>query len=652
MKKTCFTLFVLCPLLLFTACARMPVAPRVPALQGPGDKLFASAEKHFAVGALPEALQAFKRYVQHYPQGPRAAAALFRIGTIYNNQGNPVQARRYFEQLMRLYPQSRLLPAAMLGTLRADFIEQDFPRVIRETPAVLAKLPSDHLRFKAQQMLAGAYLQTGDLVHAVPVLGHVHALAPADQKPAVADKIKNAVRRLNAAEVLSLLKSQPEGAVHSELLYRLGKLYLEQERYEDALGVFEHFLKTYPRHADAPQVRRLVEELQGKSVYNHFAVGCLLPLSGPFGVIGHKALDGVELAFYQTVGGDRRTPFKLVIKDSGGEPERAVEAVKDLAAERVAAIIGPIVSARSAAVRAQSEQIPMITLSQKAGVPAIGDYIFRNFITPEMQVKSLVDYAVGELGVHDFAVFYPREKYGLTFMQAFWDEVTARGGRVTGAESYRPGQTDFADAIKKLTGMYYPVPEALQPESLRQTMDAPSGNEKKQPTIDFKALFIPDSPEVAGLIIPQLAFYDIKDIYLFGTNLWHSQKLIRMAQPYVRGAIMPAGFFGRSRAPQVRAFVSAFHAAFGRNPGFIEAVAYDTAMILLRTIGATGLPFRSTLREKLRKLSPYDGVTGLTIFGPNGDAQKKLYLLQVRGSGFAEVSYAGARGENNGSAAP
>lgn len=645
MEKTYFAVSVLCMLLFLGACARVPVAPRVPTLQAPGDSLFASAERHLKSGAFSEALQAFKRYLQRYPQGPRAAAALLSIGTIYNDQGNPVQARRYFEQIMRLYPRSTLLPAAMLGTLRSDFIEQDFARVIRAAPGVLARLSSDRQRFEAQQMLATAYLQTGDLVHAVPVLGRAHALAAADQKGALADKIKNAVWRLNAAEILSLLKSQPQGLVRSELLYRLGKLYLEQERYEDALGVFEHLLKTYPQYADAPQARRLVAELQGKSVYNHFAIGCLLPLSGPFGAIGQKALDGIELAFYQTVGGDRQAPFKLVIKDSAGDPEQAAEAVKKLSEERVAAIIGPIVSAQAAAAQAQSDQIPMITLSQKAGVPDVGDYIFRNFITPEMQVRSLVDYAVGDLGVRDFAIVYPREKYGLTFMQAFWDEVTARGGHITGAESYRPGQTDFADAIKKLTGMYYPVPESLQPEAFRRTHDPLAKEQKDQPIIDFKALFIPDSPEVAGLIIPQLAFYDIKDVYLFGTNLWHSQKLIRMAQPYVRGAIMPAGFFGQSRAPQVRAFVSAFHAAFGRKPGFIEAVAYDTAMILLHTIGKNGLPFRSTLREKLQQLPPYAGVTGLTIFGPNGDAQKKLYLLQIKGSGFTEVRYPGLRGE-------
>jgi outer membrane PBP1 activator LpoA protein len=190
--------------------------------------------------------------------------------------------------------------------------------------------------------------------------------------------------------------------------------------------------------------------------------------------------------------------------------------------EKVAAIIGPLIHVDTAAIQAQARELPIITLTQKDRITEIGDYVFRNFFTPQMQVKSLVSYAARELGLSRFAILYPDERYGSTFMNLLWDEVIAHEGIVVGVESYDPKQTDFAGPIKKLVGLYYEVPEDLKDpidliaESLVFQTDA-GKEEKEKPNrkdeeeepkaiVDFEAVFIPDSPKKAGLIIPQLAF--------------------------------------------------------------------------------------------------------------------------------------------------
>ena len=93
--------------------------------------------------------------------------------------------------------------------------------------------------------------------------------------------------------------------------------------------------------------------------------------------------------------------------------------------------------------------IPIITITQKDKIPEIGDNVFRNFITPHMQVQALVSYAVESLGLRRFAILYPDENYGNTFMNLFWDQLLETGAKVVGLESYSPDQTDFADPIKK-----------------------------------------------------------------------------------------------------------------------------------------------------------------------------------------------------------
>jgi ABC-type branched-subunit amino acid transport system substrate-binding protein len=290
--------------------------------------------------------------------------------------------------------------------------------------------------------------------------------------------------------------------------------------------------------------------------------------------------------------------------------------------------------------------------------------VFRNFLTPVEPVKALVSYVVEELNLNRFAILYPDENYGKTFMNLFWDEVIAFGGRVTGVESYNSAHTDFSDSIKKLVGLYYEVPEHLKvidPEaddeknedaSIGEEADTPPGDarerdeniieekqEKAEAIVDFDAVFIPDAPKKAGLIIPQLAFYDVTDIYLLGTNLWHSDSLIEMARQYVQDAIMPDSFFAESASEEVMDFVGTFHKTFHRKPEFIEAVAYDTAMILFQTVGSPDIRFRSDIKNKLKTLNDFRGVTGLTSFDSSGEVRKKLYLLQIKGKEFVELKH-------------
>jgi ABC-type branched-subunit amino acid transport system substrate-binding protein len=336
--------------------------------------------------------------------------------------------------------------------------------------------------------------------------------------------------------------------------------------------------------------------------------------------------------------------------------------MQELIDEQVAAIIGPIVTAEVAATEAQKSKIPIITLTQKDNITSIGDYVFRNFITPEMQVNALVDYATLSLGLNRFAILYPNETYGITFMNLFWDRLIEHGAKVVGLEAYNPQNTDFANPIKKLVGLYYEIPEDLkevaelsaddegdsqllslgdseQPQEREKTGQNQEQKKEQEPEaiVDFDAIFIPDSPRTAGLIIPQLAFYDIKDVYLLGTNLWHSDDLIKMATSYVEGAIMPDGFFAESSEPVVQDFVKAFEETYEEKPGFIEAVVYDSAMMVFSVLIKPDLRFKSELKNELFNLTDFSGVTGPTHFDENGEAQKQLHLLRVKGRKFIEL---------------
>jgi ABC-type branched-subunit amino acid transport system substrate-binding protein len=463
----------------------------------------------------------------------------------------------------------------------------------------------------------------------------------------------------------------------------MGLLNIEAGRTEYAIEVLTELIDRYPEHIQAEPAKNLLKNIFLSSIKSPYTIGCLLPLSGPYQIYGNRALRGIELAFAEYNQNNIQAPIRILIKDTASNPYQAMLAVQEMDEENVAAIIGPIITAEPAAYEAQSRGIPIILFTQKENVTKTGDFVFRNFITPEMQVNTMATYAIKNLGLNRFAILYPDENYGKTFMNLFWDAITAQGGQVAGVESFDTEQTDFAESIKKLVGLHFEIPKnlklsfellpeksedmdsnmnaetdlyALFPESIfnipelfyqwQKTECGPfiaeddpesTQNEEPEPIIDFEALFIPDAPKKTGLIIPQLAYYDIEDVLLIGTNLWHSRNLLKMSRQYVQGAVVPDGFFDASDRPYVRAFTSAFERAFAARPGFIEAVAYDSARIIFQMLSNNDIYFKSRLKDELLNLVDYPGVTGKTSFDYKGDALKKLYVLAIKGNRFVEI---------------
>ena len=443
------------------------------------------------------------------------------------------------------------------------------------------------------------------------------------------------------------------------LLFQLGLNYALEENYGDALMILNQFIEKYPAHENRILAESLIDEIKKNAFFKRYTIGCLLPLSGPYQAFGQRALQGLELAQAQFSSQSSNPPLNIIIKDTGADPDKTITALEELYRDQVAAIIGPIVTSEIAAREAQQMGIPIITLTQKDNIPEIGDKVFRNFITPKMQVQTLTSFTVESLGLYRFAILYPDETYGTTFMNLFWDQLLESGGQVVAVESYKPDQTDFSDSIKKLVGLFYEIPEDLKPveeeladdqeledaetsgqaEDQTQVPGARGGakEDEPEPIVDFDAIFIPDSPGKAGQIVPQLAYHDIKDVYILGTNLWHSDSLIKIAQQYVQGAVMPDGFFAASPSPRVQKFVRDFEETYQETPDFIEAIVYDTAMILFNVVSREQIRYRSEIRDELLNLDAFPGVTGLTRFDENGDAQKKLYLLRVKGRKFVEL---------------
>jgi branched-chain amino acid transport system substrate-binding protein len=659
MKPIRIIFFVTAVLFLWACVPKM-----APVRLDPADALFSRAEKMLQAESYPEALDAYGEYLERFPDRPLADAALMKLGSVYAILGDNEKARSAYERLIAEYPESIFVPDAGIEMLTTYYNQGYYEDVITEAADLIEVFVSGAHLLRVYVLLGDTYMAIGAPKDAVYYYILAVSQAGEPEKETILITLKDALQHLGSEDLVDLTDPLKDDVPKGYLMFQLGLNYTEEEKYNEALKVLSAFIEKFPVHENVQQAKSLLASIHKKSVYSRYTIGCLLPLSGPYKIYGNRALTAVELALNQFSANNSGPSIKVIIKDTASDPAKAAMAVKELYDENVAAIIGPLITAESAATAAQNKGIPIITLTQKDNITRIGDYVFRNFITPGKQVETLVSFVVDALGVKKFAILYPDEKYGTTFMNLFWDQVIAHGGSVVGVESYNPTHTDFADPIKKLVGLYYKVPEDLKipdlaaddQESNESVTDSTTDplmaspgeddenieteeNEKPEAIVDFDAIFIPDAPTKAGLVIPQLAFYDVTDTYLLGTNLWHSDRLITMARRYVQGAVVPDGFFAEDASENVKNFVGIYQKVFDQKPGFIEAVTYDTAMILFQMVSRPDIRFRSTLKNELERLTDFQGVTGLTSFDNEGDVRKRLYLLQIKGNRFFQLEH-------------
>lgn len=475
-------------------------------------------------------------------------------------------------------------------------------------PAIIQVLSTEAEKF---------FLQ-GNFKEALSIYDQLFPKIKEDQKLEIISKMESILAKTPTRDLEGWIEIKETHIPKALLLYYLGLNHALENNPEKSIENLEIFISEYPDHYHYYEALDLLETVK-KSLFNPDTIGCLLPLTGKYAVFGQRALTGIQLAV-QELSKKYSREFKVILMDTQADPEMTVEGVKTLQEKNVAGIMGPFLMEAEAGKEAEKFKIPLIAFTQKNDFPLQGEYLFANFITPEMQVQSLCNYIFADLGIKKVAILYPDEKYGIRYMELFRDIALEYEAEIVGIESYDGKKTDFTVPIRKITKEFLLASESITP------------------TVDFQALFIPDSPSRINLILPQLSFNDAGGMYLIGTNLWHDEGLLKGIKGYNKKLIIPDGFLDNSQNPVTEEFTQKFEALFHHKPQFLEAIAYDTASILFTAAMDETVDSRKALRDTLRGKFIYEGVTGHTRFDEQGMAHRPLFLMTVKNGRFVEIT--------------
>jgi branched-chain amino acid transport system substrate-binding protein len=475
MKHVC----ILIAVLLMSACTAVPggKSPLPDGVDG-SDELLTRIRTYSFEGEFDKIRKEGKRFLSRFPGDPAVTEVRLLVASADVELGFFDEAARFADEVIESRAAEEDRAEALLVISEVEKAKGSFDEAARVILRILGMEIGRPVSAKARESLAG-----------------IADLLP----PEVQDSLMVANADSKGIEIIMESRLQYAEAVGDTVAVRvlgerLGALYAER-----------------PDEPREPSGGTTVPIAGIQRAAGLTRIGILCPLSGRYSPVGDAFLKGASIAVREAM---KRNSLavELIVGDSRGDPLTARSAAERLTGEEgVIAIVGAILSSPTIAAAQVADHNKTVLLSPVAteeGISEIGEWVFQISSGVDVEVISISRLACVELGMKRLAFLSADNARSRSIERLFSREVEARGGLVCAAEFYEEGSTDFREHL----------------ESIRRS--SPEG------------LFIASDVDDLVLILPQISFYEF-GVQLFGTSVWHSNRLLRMSARDMEGALFP-----------------------------------------------------------------------------------------------------------------
>jgi potassium-dependent mechanosensitive channel len=358
----------------------------------------------------------------------------------------------------------------------------------------------------------------------------------------------------------------------------------------------------------------------------HIALAC--PMTGESAGVGNAFLQGIELYLDRVnrQGGVNGKRVVLDVYDDRNRPELAEKRAADIVEDgRAAAVIGHYYS--SCSIRAgeiyKTYRVPAVSpAATNVKITQDNPWYFRTIFNDRSQGRFLATYANKVFGHKTASIIHEDQEYGAYLAKVFEQTCSALGVEV----KYKWG---------------FDAKDDLLDQNLIQIVN--ELQYKPDAGVIFLATHAPEGARLIRLMKDSLVGNPV-----MGPDAFSSESFREIFREFPKERTNP-GFYTDgmyvttplifdTTNEQGLQFKEAYLDAYGEEPGWHSAFAYDTAMILVAALEKTGVAGRpetlETDREKIRRFlanltNPYDaieGVTGYNYFDDKGDSQKPIFI--------------------------
>lgn len=348
-------------------------------------------------------------------------------------------------------------------------------------------------------------------------------------------------------------------------------------------------------------------------------LGLVTDLTGRFVTVGRDILAATELAVERIndEGGINGVEIELIVRDTSGEPEQAVTAIRELAERGVFAVSGPLTSGEAQVVFAQAGNLglPMISgTANQDGITELGDgWAFLNTATNTALFAEAIPVWMEEFEIESAVLVFDEEEPVSSAAVAVAIPAAAEGAgleivNIDSPVTFTRGQTDFSTTVQRIRDL------------------------------DGDGLIVMSAPTEAGLLATELA-RQADDRPILGHPSQGTQSFYQSGGEQINDWFLPLIFDAGAEDPDVQDFVAAMEEAV--EPPILAESAnyYDQIRMIASILEDAGLDgsadpeaAREIIQVGLLSLSGFEGIAGTTDFAGGNEAEKTLhYVIVSRG---------------------
>ncbi len=237
-----------------------------------------------------EAIRLYSTLLKAYPDYPRNDQVLYQLSRAYETTGQPAQALGTLDRIVQRYPQSPQLDEVQFRRGELLFSDKRYADAEHAYAAVINRGPGSAFYQQSLYKHGWSMFKQSLALESLPSFGGVldQELGTARARSVQLEKLKRADRELveDTLRVMSITFSYNDGAASLEqymrqrgerpyawLLYsRLGDLYVDKQRYQDAASVYRAYVARDPYSDQAPDLDMAAIEAYGKGGFSQLVL--------------------------------------------------------------------------------------------------------------------------------------------------------------------------------------------------------------------------------------------------------------------------------------------------------------------------------------------------------------------------------------------
>jgi branched-chain amino acid transport system substrate-binding protein len=355
----------------------------------------------------------------------------------------------------------------------------------------------------------------------------------------------------------------------------------------------------------------LAVSLVGVLSAKEIKIGAIMPMSGDIAAYGQTAYEGLSLANKLEPKLKNGDTIKIVLVDTKGEKvESANAASRLISSEKVAAIVGELISTNT-------DQV--VSIAEKAKVPVVApaatndrltqkrEFVSRVCFTDSFQGAVVANYAYDTLKLKTAVIIIDQSKvYSIGLGKTFEDVFTKNGGQIVKKISVTSGNKDFKAVVAQIKSV--------------------------NPDMIFLPLYHPE----ASMIAIQAKEIGLNKPMFSGDGV-ANPTFLELGKSAVEGYMFTDTFdYGAPPTKRSEEFIKEYEKATGKKEmASFTALGADSYFLIIDAMNKCENPEDGVcINQQIKAAKGFEGVSGVINMLPNGDPVRSAVIKEVKNGQF------------------